>query len=116
MNYHNRIFKAVSNSENGLVSTSMLFYYQQEGNILTCSYSGPKILKGQLLGIVDENGNIDMRYHQINQDGELQTGICLSRPEMLEDGRIRLYEQWRWTSGDQSEGASILEEVRDFLS
>lgn len=40
------------------------------------------------------------------------TGRCLSTPEYLPDGRIQLYEKWQWTSGDQSAGESIVEEVR----
>lgn len=39
------------------------------------------------------------------------TGICRSTPEILEDGRIRLHEEWIWTSGDQSSGKSIIEEI-----
>ncbi len=51
-----------------------------------------------------------MRYHQININNELMTGICVSTPEKLSNGKIRLHEKWKWTSGDQSEGESILEE------
>jgi hypothetical protein len=29
----------------------------------------------------------------------------------MENGKIRLYEEWQWTSGDQSKGSSILEEI-----
>ncbi|MFO7824888.1 MAG: n-acetylglutamate synthase, partial [Cyclobacterium sp.] len=55
--------------------------------------------------------NIDMRYHQVNFEGELMTGRCSSRPEVMENGKIRLHENWEWTSGDGSRGTSILEEV-----
>lgn len=111
VNYHNKVFRALSNSENGLVDEEMSFHYQQEGNVLSCTYKGVNILKGQLLGLVNEAGVIDMRYHQIDKEGQLQTGYCRSTPLILEDGRIRLYEKWRWTSGDLSEGNSILEEI-----
>ena len=111
MNYHNKKFRPVSNSENGEVSSEMVFHYQQEGNILTCSYQGKSIKKGQLIGLVDSEGKIDMRYHQINLAGELMTGICHSTPEIMENGKIRLLESWQWTSGDRSKGNSILEEV-----
>lgn len=67
---------------------------------------------GQLIGIVDARGGIDMRYHQVNDQGVLMTGICQSRPEVLADGKIRLHESWQWTSGDRSRGHSIIEEIR----
>lgn len=111
MNYNNKVFKPVSNTENGEVSETTLFYYSQEGNILTATYSGESIQSGQLIGLVDEQGNIDMRYHHVNIDGVLMTGICRSIPEIMDNGKIRLHESWRWTSGDGSEGTSILEEV-----
>lgn len=78
---------------------------------MTSEYSGGKIIKGHLIGIVDDNGNINMRYHQINNKGEIMTGICKSKPEILENNKIRLYESWKWTSGDKSKGQSILEEL-----
>ena len=111
MNYNNKRFKAVSNSANGDVSENMIFHYRQEGNIVYCSYSDKDIVYGHLIGTVDARGVIDMSYHQINGMGEIRTGRCLSQPEVMPDGRIRIFEKWRWTSGDLSEGSSILEEV-----
>jgi len=111
MNYNNKKFRPVSNSENGEVSSDMVFHYKQSDNILTCSYHGTKIIKGHLIGLVNDNGEIQMRYHQINQNGELMTGVCNSRPELLKNGKIRLHEEWQWTSGDKSKGKSILEEI-----
>jgi hypothetical protein len=111
MNYHNKKFKPIQNSENGETSEETVFHYKQIGNILHAEYSGGKIKFGHLIGLVDEQGNINMRYHQVNTYGELMTGICNSTPELLENGKIRLHEKWNWTSGDFSEGNSILEEL-----
>lgn len=63
-----------------------------------------------MIGLVDENGEIEMRYHQVNQKGEFMTGICKSKPEILENGKIRLHETWQWTSGDKLKGQSIIQE------
>ncbi|MCB0762544.1 MAG: n-acetylglutamate synthase [Flavobacteriales bacterium] len=111
INYHDRKFKPVANSDNGEVTSEMIFHYQQSGNILTCSYRGAQIVQGQLMGIVDASGLIEMSYHQVNKAGQMMTGLCTSTPEILANGKIRLHEEWRWTSGDQSHGHSTLEEV-----
>jgi hypothetical protein len=111
INYHNKTFIPKTISQNGEVSEQTTFMYKQSGNILTSEYSGGKIIKGHLIGIVDEKGNIDMRYHQVNDNNEIMTGICHSIPEILPNGMIRLHEKWQWTSGDRSKGESILEEV-----
>ncbi|NER14918.1 n-acetylglutamate synthase [Leptobacterium flavescens] len=111
VNYHNRKFKAVRNTENGETSEETIFHYKQYGNIVSSDYSGGNIVRGNLIGIVSLNGTIDMRYHQVNIKGELMTGTCTSIPEVLADGKIRLHEKWQWTSGDKSEGYSIIEEL-----
>lgn len=61
--------------------------------------------------MVDEFGNIEMRYHHVNLKGELMTGIYSSKPEIFPFGKIRLHENWQWTSGDHSYGQSIIEEI-----
>ncbi|MEH0157423.1 n-acetylglutamate synthase [Limibacter armeniacum] len=111
INYHNKRFRPVSNTENGETSEETIFHYKQEGNVLTSEYSGGQIVKGHLIGLVSEEGEINMRYHQVNAKGELMTGICYSKPEVLPNGKIRLFEKWRWTSADMSEGESIIEEI-----
>ena len=110
INYHNKTFVPIVNSENGESSVETVFLYKQMGNIVTSEYSGGSIIKGHLIGLVDEDGHIDMRYHQINNKGILMTGLCHSIPEVQQDGKIRLHENWQWTSGDQSKGSSIIEE------
>ncbi len=110
IDYNGKIFRPTSNSENGETSSETVFIYKQTGNILTSEYSGGKIKMGHLIGIVDENGNIDMCYHQVNNKDEIMTGICKSTPEILENGKIRLHESWQWISGDKSKGQSIIEE------
>jgi len=111
INYNGRIFKSISNTDNGEVNTQTIFRYYQEGNVVWAEYSGGKIVKGFLIAKTDENGNLDMKYEHINHIDEIMTGQCHSRPEVLHDGRIRLHERWEWTSGDFSKGSSIIEEV-----
>jgi len=111
MNYNNRKVKPIQNTENGETSEETVFEYKQKGNILTSEYKGGQIIKGHIIGLVDEKGNIEMRYHQVNTKNELMTGICFSKPELTENGKIRLHESWKWTSGDESAGKSILDEI-----
>ncbi|WP_405411938.1 n-acetylglutamate synthase [Maribacter sp. Asnod1-A12] len=111
MNYNNKIFRPVSNSDNGETSVETLFKYKQKDTILTSTYSGGQIVEGHLIGLVALDGTIEMRYHQVNTKGELMTGSCVSKPEIMDNGKLRLHETWQWTSGDYSKGNSILEEI-----
>ncbi len=114
MNFDGKVFRSVSNTENGEVSGETLFRYRQNGPVISADYSGGAILSGHLIALADVAGVLDMRYHHINQNGEIHTGICRSVPEILPDGRVRLHETWRWTSGDGSSGSSVVEEVLAF--
>ncbi|MGX1639919.1 MULTISPECIES: DUF3129 domain-containing protein [Sphingobacterium] len=110
VNYHNKSFRTVSNSENGETSSETIFHYKQIGNIVFADYQGGNIKYGHLLGIVSEYGTIEMTYHQVNSSGALMTGKCESIPEILDNGKIRLHENWEWTSGDFSKGKSMVDE------
>ena len=110
IDYNGKRYRPVQNTANGETSAETIFHYRQEGQVLTCTYAGGRIVNGHLIALVDGDGTIDMRYHQVNEKGELMTGTCRSTPELLRDGRIRLHETWRWTSGDGSSGSSMLVE------
>lgn len=109
--YDGRRFIPKMNSENGEVSEQTTFTYHQNGKLLWADYSGGDILRGSLIGTVSINGELDFVYHHMNQDMQIKTGKCHSVPTVLEDGRIELSEKWEWTSGNYSEGESLLVEV-----
>lgn len=110
LNYNDRNFKSVINSEKGEVDQETVFHYRQEEDVVWATYKGGQIKHGTLVALVKDCGSLDMRYNHINTKGEIMTGTCESRPEVLPDGRIRLHESWKWTSGDFSSGESVLEE------
>ncbi|MDI3321566.1 hypothetical protein [Pinibacter soli] len=111
INYDNKTFRSIENTENGEVSGETTFHYRQKGNIVTATYSGGGIIEGHLIALISENGDLSMRYHHVNAQNVLMTGVCRSIPEILSNGKIRLHELWQWTSGDESTGRSIVEEI-----
>ncbi|RTQ91671.1 n-acetylglutamate synthase [Lysinibacillus telephonicus] len=111
MNYNGRKFISIENTSNGEVSSKTLFEYTQDGNIISASYSGGEILKGTLIGIVREDSSLEFRYNHVNVKNEIRGGKCISTPEILPDGRIKLYENWKWLDTEETEGSSIIEEV-----
>lgn len=111
INYNGKVFRSMQNTDNGEVSQETVFRYYQSGNLVWADYSGGGIVKGHLIALADADGNLDMRYHHVNDKNEIMTGICKSRPEVLANGKIRLHEEWEWTCKDRSKGHSIIEEV-----
>lgn len=115
LSYHNKTLISTSNSANGEVSSSTVFHYHQshsDPKIVWAEYTGGSIAKGFLLATIQTDYSLDARYEHVNTNGELMTGKCRSRPELLGDGRIRLHEKWKWTTGDESSGESIVEELK----
>ena len=110
-NYDGRRFRSVENSETGEVGPETVFSYAQDGDVVCATYEGGAVRSGVLISTADEDGNLDVRYAHVNVSGELMTGECRSTPEVLSDGRLRLHEEWRWTSGDGSSGRSVVEEI-----
>jgi hypothetical protein len=111
INYHDRYFAPIATSDNGEASKDTVFHYRQDGSIVWATYQGGPIRFGSLIARVDADGSLEMRYQHINASGEFLHGKCRSWPEVLEDGRLRLYERWEWLSGDGSKGESVIEEI-----
>ena len=65
-------------------------------------YAGGAVRKGHLLGTVSADGGLAFTYHHMRSDGARMTGECRSTLTVLDDGRYRLDEEWRWTCGDGS--------------
>lgn len=110
-NLEGRVFRPVKNTNNGEVGTGTLFYYHQNGDVVSAEYSGGAIIKGHLLACVLTNGQLDMRYHHLNDKGEFMLGKCLSTPDVLPSGKLMFKESWQWLSGDMTAGHSEIEEV-----
>lgn len=111
INYNGRTFRSFSNTSEGEVDARTTFRYHQMGDIVWAEYAGGRIRFGQLVGLILPDGTLELRYQHVNEGGELMTGICLSTPEVLPDGRLRLHEAWQWTCGDRASGASVVEEI-----
>jgi hypothetical protein len=111
INYNNRRFLFIKKEADGLSDT--IFYYHQNGDVVWGTYEGGTIVFGNFLAQSDKQGRLDLRYQHVNIKGEIMTGTCQSTPEIMPDGRIRLHEDFQWTSGDFSRGKSTVEEIQE---
>jgi hypothetical protein len=101
-----KVFRSVRNTDNGEVGAGTVFRYHQAGKVVWAEYDGGDIVKGHLVANVLPGGQLDMRYHHINRQGQIMTGKCLSTPELTASGKLMFKEQWQWLSGDMSSGYS----------
>lgn len=112
-NLDGKTFRSVSNTSNGEVGSDTTFHYRQRDDVVTATYSGGRIVVGHLVAKRLPNGQLDMRYHHLNDKGDFMIGKSLSTPERVSDGRLKFKESWQWLTGDGSSGHSEIEEVAD---
>ena len=111
INYSERVFATLENTINGEVSQQTTFYYHQDKDIIWAEYAGGSIVKGFLVGFVDEECNLQFSYEHINMNKEIRIGQCRRTPEILNTGRLKMHEEWQWLNRDRSKGSSQLIEI-----
>ncbi|GAA3301228.1 hypothetical protein Dvina_35555 [Dactylosporangium vinaceum] len=84
-------------------------HYHQDGSLVWAEFAGGPVRTGRLVGTCAADGVIKAAYCQVMADGAVVAGTCVSTPDRLADGRLRLTERWRRDDG--SVGVSRIEEV-----
>jgi hypothetical protein len=105
-----RTLVGVANSDAGDVGGDTRFAFEQDGERIYARYAGGDVADGHLVGTFDGR-RWEIRYAQIDPDGHTATGHSVGHVELLDDGRVRVEDEWEWESRDGS-GESVLEEVR----
>lgn len=108
IDYEGRVFHAPDDSPNP-DDDHMIGYYHQRGDLVWAEFGGGYVVQGRLVGTRRPDGSIDFGYCQVLKGGEIVSGRCVSTPEVLDDGRIRLVEEWRRDTG--ASGVSYIEEI-----
>jgi hypothetical protein len=105
-----RLFRDVTPEHAGDVGDGTVFeYHQDDDATIWAKYSGGRVRLGFLTGTRSAD-TLDFRYVHVTTDGETASGHCVSRVELLDDGRLRLHERWSWESKPGS-GTSVVEEI-----
>jgi hypothetical protein len=102
--YAGRRFAPADAPAGGTVAT-----WYQDGDLVWAEIAGPALPVGRLVGSVRPDGVVDAAYCFVTPAG-IVAGECVSTPEVLPDGRVRLTERWRRVDG--SSGVSYAEEIR----
>lgn len=106
-----RTLAGVANADAGEVGSDTRFQFEQEGDRIYARYAGGDVVEGHLVGTFDGR-EWEIRYTQINADHETATGHSRGTVEVLEDGRVRVEDEWEWES-KEGRGESVLEEVEE---
>ena len=110
--YDGRVFVSAGAAETAAADGSVpLGQYHQRGDLVWAEFRGGAVRHGSFAGTCAGDGTLHFAYCQVLADGTVVAGDCVSRPERLPDGRIRLREEWRRHSPHPTNGVSIVDEV-----
>lgn len=93
----------------GVVNADTIFEFSQSGDVVEARYSGGRIVVGRLIGKRSAD-QIEFRYVQLTDSGTLDSGQSHCELEMMEDGRLRLIEHFKWASRE-GDGVNVFEEL-----
>lgn len=111
-NLDNRLFRGVVNYDDGDLTPDTRIHYFQKGRAVWGDMVGGAIAHGDLVARQEDDGSLTMRWQYVTIDGRVVSGRCRSTVEQLDDGRLRLHENWTIDGPDGYTGTSVIEEIR----
>jgi hypothetical protein len=105
INFNNRTFVLVENSENGKVNSDTLFKYQQKGDLVTANYSGGTIKYGKIIAHLVED-KLHMLYQCLTTENQLKAGKAIAKITFTENNKIKLSLNWEWLDNTIEKGTS----------
>jgi hypothetical protein len=111
IDYDGRVFRSTA-AETAAGADTPTGYYHQSGDLVWAEFSGGAVRIGRVTGRATSDGRLSMVYCQVLTDGRVLAGECVSTPDLLPDGRLRLREEWRRYDAAGSTGVSYIAEIR----
>ncbi|MFD9126967.1 hypothetical protein [Kitasatospora sp. NPDC059571] len=108
IDYNRRRFRGESAAPDAEATVAV---YRQAGDLLWGESEGGSVRRGSLTGVVHTDGSAEFAYTMVLAGGEVVAGHCVSTPEFLPDGRIRLTEIWERFGENADRGVSYLIEL-----
>jgi len=111
IDYQNRKFKIISNSNVKDIGSNTIFSVCHSGDLVYGLYQGGQVSQGSFIAKLMGNGSLEKRFQHLNDKGHFISGKSYSTTEVLPDGRLRLKESWEFTP--EIKGSAIFEEIKD---
>lgn len=113
LDFNNKIFvcTAYTSKNNVDVTTETTFYYKQFGKIVRATYSGGNIVKGVLIGMVNEQGILEVSFNHLSTDSQFHGGTCTFIPEKRMDTGYLIHGLWILAEENTIKNELILEEL-----
>ncbi|MGW5049553.1 hypothetical protein [Actinokineospora sp. NPDC004072] len=105
IDYDGRRFRK-SGDDSGAVAA-----YHQDGDLVWAEVAGGQVRRGALTGTRSADGTLHLGYTIVLASGDLVCGRTVNTPEVADDGRVRLRENWERYAPQAASGHGYLDEV-----
>ena len=105
LNFNNKRFSLIENSENGKVNSETIFEYKQDGDLVTADYFGGTVRYGKIIAELKDN-KLKMLYLCLTTDNELKAGRADAEISLTENNKIKLKLNWEWLGDKKDNGIS----------
>lgn len=105
IDFNNKLFSLVRNSEEGKASSDTIFRYKQEGDLVTADYSGGDIRYGKVVALLIRE-ELHMLYQCLTYENELKAGKAIAKISFGSDDKMRLKLSWEWLGDISKKGSS----------
>lgn len=108
INFNNKTFKLLANSNNGKVDSETIFKYRQEGDLVTADYQGGAIIYGKIIAQLQQD-KLQMLYNCYTTDKELKSGKAIAHISITSTGKIKLVLNWEWIENHKTGTSTYIE-------
>ncbi len=105
IDFNNKTFSLVENSDKGKVNSDTVFKYKQDGDLVTADYYGGPIKYGKIIAKL-RGTQLDMLYECITDNDELKAGKAVSNISFTENGKMKMQLYWKWLNDGNGKGVS----------
>ena len=105
IDFNNKTFSLIENSENGKVNSETIFKYKQEANLVTADYYGGSIIYGKIIAKL-QGDQLSMLYQCLTKEYELKAGRAIAEISLTESKKIKLKLNWEWLGDKNEKGIS----------
>jgi hypothetical protein len=116
IDFNNKKFALIQNSENGEVNADTVFEYRQDNNLVTADYYGGTIKYGKIIAEL-QHDKLNMLYQCLTTDNELKAGRAVAKisftdkAKFTDKGKMKLTLDWEWLTDLNKKGTSEYIEI-----
>ena len=110
LDFNNKTFALVENSQEGKVNADTVFKYKQKGDLVTADYYGGTIRYGKIIAQL-EGDVLHMLYQCLTLENELKAGKAIAKVSHSDSDKIKLVLDWEWLTDSNQKGISEYIEI-----